>query len=58
MYEVSCGAIKLANKKFTSITNDYCIQFNDSTEFKEVKEDAAISKDAYAFKSIETVGQL
>lgn len=39
VYEVSCGQIKIANKKFTSITNDYCISFSDSTDFKEVKED-------------------
>ena len=56
MYTVSNGSIKLANKKFTSIPNDYCISFNDSTEFKEAKEDTSISKHAFAFKNIETIG--
>jgi len=50
VYVVSSGAIKLANKKFTSIPNDFCISFYDDTEFVEVAEDNAISHDAWAFK--------
>jgi len=50
VYVVSIGAIKLANKKFTSIPNDFCISFYDDTEFVEVAEDNAISHDAWAFK--------
>lgn len=35
-YHVSKGTIKRANKRVTSITNDYCIAFADNTEFTEV----------------------
>ena len=52
IYVVSDGSIKLANKKFTSIPNDFCISFYDSTEFKEVAEDQMIGKDGWSFKPI------
>lgn len=52
VYVVSNGSIKLANKKFTSIPNDFCISFWDDTEFQEVPEDAAIGNDAYSFRAL------
>lgn len=58
VYVVSLGSIKLANKKFTSIPNDYCINFFDETEFVEVAEDSAISQDAWAFKQIKALEEL
>lgn len=33
------GVIKLTNKNFTQIPNNYCINFNDATEFIEVVEE-------------------
>jgi len=36
------GQIKPANKRYTSIKNDYQITFNKETEIKEAEEDDAI----------------
>lgn len=52
---MSNGSLKLANKKWTSIPNDYCISFFENTEFREVAEDTTISQDAYSFKKINTL---
>lgn len=52
------GHIKLANRKFTTIPNDYCITFNESTTFDLVEEDAAISKTGFAFKKINELKDL
>jgi len=49
---VSSGSIKLANKKFTSIPNDYCISFDTQTKFEPVAEDEGIVRTGYAFKTI------
>jgi len=39
VYLFSGGSIKMANKKFTSIKNDYCISFDKSTDIKECMDD-------------------
>lgn len=52
---VSNGAIRPANKKFTSIPNDYYIDFYDSAKFVEVAEDNAISQEAWTFKPIKSL---
>lgn len=58
VYIVSNGNIKLANRRFTSIPNDYCISFNEDVEFVEVAEDAAISQEAWNFKSIKALSEM
>lgn len=58
VYLVSNGTLKLANKKFTSIPNDYCITFSYNTEFSEVPEDSAIGKEAWSFKLIKSLPEL
>jgi replication factor A1 len=55
VYVVSNGSIALANKKFTSIPNDYCIKFSDDTEFQEVAEDTSIKREAWTFKNIKSL---
>lgn len=35
----SGGQVKIANKKFTSIKNDYSLTFDQNSEIKEVQED-------------------
>ena len=55
---MSGGSIKLANKKFTTIPNDYCISFDTHTKFDPAGEDVAIGKTGYAFKTIESLGGL
>jgi replication factor A1 len=58
VYTVSNGTIKLANKRFTSIPNDYQISFQDDTEFKEAKEDTSIRHEAYAFKNLKDLADM
>ena len=52
MYIVQNGSIKMANRRFTTIPNDYCITFNDSTTFEPAEEDSSISQTGYTFKKI------
>jgi ssDNA-binding replication factor A large subunit len=35
IYLFSNGTVKIANQKFTSIKNDYCIVFDKSSEIEE-----------------------
>jgi len=37
VYEISQAYIKMANKRFTSITNDFCMTFQNKTELREVQ---------------------
>lgn len=38
----SNGQVKLANKKYTSITNDHCLTFDQNAEIVEVDDDSQI----------------
>jgi replication factor A1 len=58
VYIVQNGKVNIANKKFTSIPNDYCITFNDSTKFDPAEEDDGIIKVAYNFKRIKELSDL
>lgn len=49
-YVVRNGVIKLANKNFTQIPNDFCINFNDATEFIEVVEDLETDNSQVCFE--------
>ena len=42
VYTFSGGQIKLANKKFTSIKNDYCITFDNGTVIEKCADDGHI----------------
>lgn len=60
MYTFAGGDVKLANKKFTAIKNDYCLTFGNDTEIQEVAEDDHISESAFSFtglKDIENIVQ-
>ena len=37
---MSGGQVKMANKKFTTIKNDYCLTFDEGADIEEV-DDAA-----------------
>lgn len=39
VYLFSNGQVKLANKKFTSIKNDYCIYFDSNADIVEIDDD-------------------
>lgn len=60
MYTFSNGAIKVANKRYTSIKNDYCITFDSTTVIKDAGEDRGIKGDGFSFtplKDIESIHQ-
>ena len=60
VYTFANGAIKVANKRYTSIKNDYCITFDSSTVIKECAEDKGIKGDGFSFtplKDIESIHQ-
>lgn len=42
VYLLSNGEVKLANKKFSSIKNDYCLVFNNNAEIIPVEDDESI----------------
>ena len=42
VYLFSKGVVKMANKKFTSINNDFCIVFEQNSNIVEVIDDGSI----------------
>ena len=44
VYLFSNGNVKLANKKFTSIKNDYCLNFDNNADVQEVEDDQDIKR--------------
>lgn len=58
IYTFTNGQIKIANKKFTSIKNDYCITFEYSTQVEQCAEDTQIKGDAYSFTSLKGIEEL
>ena len=49
VYLFSGGNVKMANKKFTSVKNDYSIIFEKHSYISEAKDDGSIAKSAEAF---------
>lgn len=52
MYLFSNGYVKMANKKFTSVRNDYCITFEQRSLIEPVSDDGAISRHSFDFMPI------
>lgn len=52
VYLFSEGMVKLANKRFTTIKNDFCITFSLRTKISEARDDGSISKVAFEFSTI------
>ena len=42
----------MANRKYTSIDNDYCLYFNNTSLIEEIKDDGNISTMGYSFKTV------
>lgn len=55
VYVFANGQVKMANKKFTSIKNDFCLTFGFETEIQEVNEDAGIQQNAFSFTRIDQI---
>jgi hypothetical protein len=47
--------VKLANKKFTSIKNDYCLTFDQNADILEAEEDNQIKKQGYSFVGLKAI---
>ncbi len=58
VYTFSGGQVKLANKKYTSIKNDYCLTFDYSTVIEKCADDAQIKGDGFSFTSLEGIEAL
>eukprot|EP00349_Pseudokeronopsis_sp_Brazil_P004562 CAMPEP_0202970298 /NCGR_PEP_ID=MMETSP1396-20130829/16270_1 /ASSEMBLY_ACC=CAM_ASM_000872 /TAXON_ID= /ORGANISM="Pseudokeronopsis sp., Strain Brazil" /LENGTH=188 /DNA_ID=CAMNT_0049698709 /DNA_START=518 /DNA_END=1086 /DNA_ORIENTATION=+ len=58
VYIFSNGQIKIANKKFTSINNDYCINFDKNAKIEESPDDASIQEVAFNFVSIDEINDI
>ena len=48
----------MANQKFTSIKNDFCIVFDRNSEIKEVEDDDNISAVGFSFTTIDEINEL
>jgi hypothetical protein len=42
----------MANKRFTSIKNDFCIVFEKNAQIVEVEDDGSIAEQAFDFTNI------
>ncbi len=54
-YFVSKGTVKIATKKYTSITNDFAISLDDASEIKLAADDAQIKHKAFNFTPIQKI---
>ena len=52
MYFFSGGRLKIANKKFSQLKNEYEITFDERSEIREAPDDTSISKMVYEFTKI------
>jgi replication factor A1 len=52
IYCFSNGLVKMANKKFTSIKNDFCIIFEKFSQIVEAPDDGSITNQAFDFSKI------
>ena len=57
-YTFSNGHVKLSNKRFTSIKNDYCLTFDSSVVIEKCMDDPLIKNDRFSFTSIAGIEEL
>jgi replication factor A1 len=55
VYLFSNGVVKMANKRFTSIKNDFCIVFEKNAQINEVPDDGSIAEQAFEFTDIKNI---
>ena len=58
VYLFSNGCVKMANKKFTSIKNDFCIVFEKNALIIEVEDDGSIAREAFEFVSLKNIQEV
>jgi replication factor A1 len=56
-YLVSNGTVKMANKKFTAIKNDFCLIFEKNAKIVETEDDGTIASldSAFDFTTIKSL---
>ena len=50
--------VKIANKKFTSIKNDYCLTLSNHSKMEEVQEDAGITQSGFSFTGLKEIEEI
>lgn len=58
VYLFSNGSVRIANKKFTSIKNDYCLNFDQNADIAEAEEDNSIKKQGFSFVGLKGIQDL
>ncbi len=53
----SGGNVKMANKRFTSIKNDFCITFYEDSEIKQTTDDQTIKEQGFDFFNLEQINE-
>ena len=57
VYVISKGQLKLANKKFSRVPNEYEVTLNSDAEVQYVQDDGAIEQQRFVFSSVEEIGR-
>ena len=55
VYTFAGGQVKIANKKFTSIKNDYCLTLGYETVVTPTQEDVKITQTAFSFTGLKEI---
>ncbi len=58
MYTFANASVKMANKRFTSIDNDYCISFHKESKVEACEEDDDIKSVNFNFSSLSDIEQM
>lgn len=53
IYLLSNGNVKIANQRFSSIKNDFCLVFDRNAEITEVPNDESIKEKGYCFTNLD-----
>ena len=55
VYIIKNAKVKLSNKRYTTIKNDYCLEFNEYTDLREVNDDSGenIKGSGFNFTNLE-----
>ena len=52
IYLCSGGTVKLANQRFATVKNDFCLVFDKNAEITEVPDDTSIKEKGYNFTTL------
>lgn len=55
IYLCSGGTVKLANQRFATVKNDFCIVFDNNAEITEVADDTTIEQKGYNFVKLDDI---